>query len=336
VLLLLVYRPAEDSTSETNRIAKLPYFTEIRLTDLTPEQAEQWITIKASQLYGLEERPPAEFTSRLIERAEGNPFYIEETLNYIKDNDLSLREVESLADIDLPASLNSLVLTRIDQLPERPRSTLRIASVFGRSFKTPFLSGAHPDVVGENGISEELIELDRKGFIEVESEVDESYLFKHSVIQEVAYESLPFGMRHGLHRKIGEFIEATFQESLEEQIDLLAYHFFSGEAWLKALDYKLEAARQSLGKYANDDAIGAARYWEKSWASWVGTTTRWSSMDWRAPWLQARHRSREGGNLDWRSSAMRRPASTNGAASLSLRWSGWREAWLELRRARRQ
>jgi tetratricopeptide (TPR) repeat protein len=130
--------------------------------------------------------------------------------------------------------------------------------VLGRSFKTSFLSGAHPEAVNRERLDDELDELNRKGFVEIESEDQESYLFKHSVIQEVAYESLPFGLRHSLHRKIGEFIETTFEDSLDEQIDALAHHFFSGEDWSRALDYKLEAARHALDRYANEDAIGAA------------------------------------------------------------------------------
>ncbi len=259
VFLLLVYRLDDDYEDKRNKLADLSYFTEIQLTHLTHEQAEQWINIKASQLYGPDEHASAKFAERLIERADGNPFYIEETLNYLKDNQIPISEVESLDEINLPASLNSLVLSRIDQLAEHPRTTLRIASVFGRSFSAPYLAGTHAEGEAEEEIKSELLELRRKGFIDVESEEDETFLFRHNVIQEVAYESLPFKTRHSLHRTIGDYIESAFEDRLEGQIDLLAYHYFSGESWTKALDYKLDAANQAKVKYANEDVISAAQ-----------------------------------------------------------------------------
>ena len=259
ILVLLAHRPAADDVGRGSSATRWPHFTEIELTELAPQQAEQWIALKLAQLYGPDLRPPKAFVDRLLARAEGNPFYIEELLNYLKDHAISPQDGQALSELDLPASLDSLVLTRIDQLAERPRSALRVASVFGRTFQGGHLVGAYPALNGRHGIETELNELDRKGFIELEPESDDSYAFKHSVIQEVAYTSLSFGLRRILHGSIGEYIERIHADSLDQQIDLLAHHFFTGEAWPKGLEYKLQSARRAQREYANEAAIAAGR-----------------------------------------------------------------------------
>jgi tetratricopeptide (TPR) repeat protein len=258
VLVLLAYRPEAGGPGRGSPKVRWPHFTEIELSEFTPQQAEQWIALKLAQLYGPDLRPPEAFVDRLLARAEGNPFYIEELLNYLKDHAISPRDSQALSELDLPASLHSLVLTRIDKLGERPRSALRVASVFGRTFRGSQLVGAYPGLNGAHRIEAELYELDRKGFIELEPEADDSYTFKHSVIQEVAYGSLSFNLRRSLHGSIGDLIERTHADSLGQQIDLLAYHYFKGEAWPKGLDYKLQSARRAQREFANEAAIAAA------------------------------------------------------------------------------
>jgi class 3 adenylate cyclase/tetratricopeptide (TPR) repeat protein len=258
LLVLLAYRSEREGEAHQSLEAKWPNFTEIALTELGAEQAEDWISIKLRQLFGPDLRPPRAFVERLLTRAEGNPFYIEEVLNYLRDHAISPQDSEALSQLDLPASLHSLVLTRIDQLGERPRSALRVASVFGMMFRAGHLLGAYPELDGAHGIEAELNDLDRKGFIEPEFEAEDTYFFKHNVIQEVAYESLTFALRRNLHGSIGAFVERTYAETLDRVIDLLAYHYFRGEAWPKALDYNLETARRAQRAYANESAVAAA------------------------------------------------------------------------------
>lgn len=257
VLMLLAYRTADASEAGPHHLAKFSHFHEIRLTNLAERQAAEWIALKVGQLYGPNLRPPSAFVERLLGRAEGNPFYIEEVLNYLKDSGVSPEDSAAFSRLDLPASLHSLVLTRIDQLPEHPRSTLRVASVFGRSFKAGDLSGAYPQLTPDRSLQGELRELERKGFTQVGSTAQQSYLFRHGVIQEVAYESLSFDLRQRLHGSIGEYIERAYSQSLAQQTDLLAYHYFRGQVWPKALDYNLEAALRAKRGFANHAAIGA-------------------------------------------------------------------------------
>ena len=186
------------------------------------------------------------------------PSIIEQVLNYLKDHEILLNDSRALANVELPASLHSLVLSRIDELVEQPRSTLRAASVFGRSFVGPDLGGAHPALGSEPHVEDNLAELEQKGFTELETPADPSYIFKHGVIQEVAYESLSFKLRRNLHSSIGDFLLKKHSESLEGQIDLLAHHYYRGENWSKALNFNLESARKAQREFANSAAIAAA------------------------------------------------------------------------------
>ena len=252
--ILLAYRPAEEG-AQPQQLRTLAHFTEVELSDLPPEIAKEWISLKLSQLYGAGSKSSATFVERLIERAEGNPFYIEEVLNYLKDHEILPEDDKALQELELPASLHSLVLTRIDQLRERPRTTLKVASVVGRSFKAAELRGARPQLEEETNVRADLEVLDRKGFTELEVPVELAYLFKHSVTQEVAYESLPHGTRAGLHENFGQYLEMSYADSLDRHLDLLAYHFDRSRNEPKKREYLRKAGEAAQSNYANSAAI---------------------------------------------------------------------------------
>lgn len=259
VLMLLAGRSGGDDGLVEIPDARFPHQTRIELGPLEADHAEQWITLKIGQLYGADVSPPDAFVERLVTRSEGNPFYIEEVLNSLKDNAISPQDDEALSALELPASLHSLVLSRIDELTERPRKSLRVASVVGRSFEARHITGASPDLNGSRGIEAELVELNRKGFIQPVARSAAAYLFRQGVIQEVAYESLSYGLRRNLHVTFAEFMERAHAGELEGQTDLLAHHFFSGEAWPKALQYKVQSALKAQKAFGNQSAIRAAR-----------------------------------------------------------------------------
>ena len=84
-----------------------------------------------------------------------------------------------------------------------------------------------------------------------------AYIFKHAVIQDVAYQSLLMQRRKGLHRAVGEAIEDLYQDRLEEHAAELAYHFVRGEVWEKALAYSRQAGEQALAQSAHREAVGS-------------------------------------------------------------------------------
>lgn len=252
--IVLAYRPVDDE-QQSFPIKSLPNFTEIQLDVLADEQAAQWISLKINQLYGSEAKASDKFIARLIERAEGNPFYIEEVLNYLKDHGIPPSDEGRLAEVELPSSLHSLVLTRIDRLAERPRSVLRVASVVGRSFSAADIKGAYPGLDERQVTDADLAELERKGFAELEESTLAAFRFKHSVIQEVAYESLPHATRTELHGSYGRYLERNYPESLEQHVYRLAYHFDRSDLEPKKREYLNKAGQAAQSTYANGAAI---------------------------------------------------------------------------------
>ena len=131
--------------------------------------------------------------SRITNRAEGNPFYIEELLNYLHDRGIDPHDAQALQKLDLPTSLHSLILSRIDQLTESQKSTIKVASVIGRLFRAGMLWGVYPQLGNEQQIKIDLEILSQLDLTPLDSaEPELIYLFKNIVTQEVAYESLPY------------------------------------------------------------------------------------------------------------------------------------------------
>lgn len=262
VLIVTAYRPLElrqvAGTGETQgalRISRLPNFTEIRLTGFTPEQAEKLIALKLEQFFGSRFEVPADLVQRIMTRAEGNPFYIAELLNYLKDRGIDPHDAAALAQLDLPASLHRLILARVDQLTDSQRTTLRVASVVGRQFRAASLWGACPQCGEPERIMDDLNALSRLELTLLEDDPGLIYLFKHIITQEVAYESLSFALRSMLHNQIGEFLEQEYSAELEQHLDLLAFHFDRTENYPKRREYLQRAAESAQHNYANAAAI---------------------------------------------------------------------------------
>ena len=109
---------------------------------LTPVRIQRGDAVRAklAQLYPARGGAlPAGLVEALMRRAQGNPFYLEELLNYVRDRGLDPSDIQN---IELPDSLHTLILSRIDQLSEREKTTLRVASIIGRLFRAAWLAGA--------------------------------------------------------------------------------------------------------------------------------------------------------------------------------------------------
>jgi predicted ATPase/class 3 adenylate cyclase len=256
VMFILGYRSPDLQRSQAPRLSNLPHFTEIELKDFTAEESEQLIRLKLQQYLGEEATVPAEFAEMVIQRATGNPFYIEEILNYLQDLGIDPQNTEQLADLDLPTSIYSLILSRIDQLNEHQQITLKVASVIGRFFRAAMIWGVYPDLGELGGVEADLQALSAADLTALDTpEPEFVYLFKHVVTQEVAYESLPYATRSNLHEQIAFFIEANYANKLDQYLDLLALHFDRSENVPKKRHYLREAGEAAQSRYANAVAI---------------------------------------------------------------------------------
>jgi class 3 adenylate cyclase/tetratricopeptide (TPR) repeat protein len=245
VLVLLAGRPAGRFTRELG-VERLPHFSRIELEQLGPADAERLIRSRAEQIFGAASGALVELVRA---RAQGNPFYIGELIAYIHDEGVDPADPGALAGLELPDSLHSLILGRIDTLSEPPRRTLTCASVFGRVFRAPAWQGCYPEVgdVAPNIGTLCVVNL-------VAPEGESAYLFNHVVTQQVAYESLPFATRSELHERVGGYIEAT-ERPLEPHLHLLAHHYWLSHNAAKKVEYLWRAGDAAEAEYANTSAI---------------------------------------------------------------------------------
>ena len=188
----------------------------------------------------------------VVGRAGGNPLFLEELIRIVRATD-----VESLPD-----TLDAVAMREIDALAATPRRVLRLASVLGRSFERTLLvqllesegveTGADPL---EELQSQLVPEPTGKGILR----------FRHALLQEAAYQSLPFRQRLVLHRTVGETIERDSYE-VEGVAPLLAYHFLAAQDWERTWRYARMAARVAREAHALaeaaanlENAVGASR-----------------------------------------------------------------------------
>lgn len=260
VLMVVVYRPPEREHIHP-RVTRFAHFHEMRLTDFTPAEMQILIQLKLQFLYGSAVQISEKWFERLVQRAQGNPFYIEEMINLLRDREIDPTNAEALESFDLPDSLNSLIISRIDRLEEDAKITLKVASVIGRVFRASWLWGIYPQFKAPERVREQLDQLCGLDFTPLDKPAPElEYLFKHIVTREVAYESLALSTRRQLHEQAGRYIEQTYADQIERYLDLLAYHFGLSENRAKQREYFYRAGIAAQAVFANAAAIEYYRH----------------------------------------------------------------------------
>ncbi len=198
---------------------------------------------------------------KIINRAEGNPLYVEELVRMLLDRGGLVGTAgewrvtgEAAAVLhDVPSSLRGLMVTRFDCLPRELRRVLQRAAILGRSFPVrllqQLLAGAPIDTV------DALEELEAREFLEEEAfGLEKGYAFRHALIQEAIHSTLLKRDRQEMHREVAEAVEKGSFWPANERDEVLAYHYSeSGEA-AKAVPYLLGAAERSARRHANDVA----------------------------------------------------------------------------------
>ena len=252
VCFVLAYRPPQLARLKAPRLEALPNFTRIELSELTPAEAEQAIRAKLAQLYPARGGAvPFELVHKLMALSQGNPFYLEELLNFLHDRGLDPRDPADLNQIELPDSLHTLILSRIDRLSESEKTTLRVASIIGRLFHAAWLVGYYPELGELPRVKSDLEQLSILDITPLDTpEPELAYLFKHIVTHEVTYESLPFATRRRLHEQLAHYLEAQIAAGALHEAALLGalvYHYTHSDNLDKQREYLRkagEAARQ--------------------------------------------------------------------------------------------
>jgi class 3 adenylate cyclase/tetratricopeptide (TPR) repeat protein len=253
-LLALAHRPEESLALD---VADLPHHIDLRLEELSDDDSLRLL----DTLLPTTPQMPQQLKALILKNAQGNPLFIEAVAHSLIENYLTLDEESGayharadLATVEVPDSVNRVIMSRIDRLDESSRNVLKVASVIGQEFRYWLLSEIYPHRRGEGELRERLDQLSRREILEGPLP-DLLYLFRHILTREVAYESLLYADRRQLHRHIGQSIERQQAQRLNEYWEVLAYHFDLAEDWGKAMGYHLKAGRKAQEMYANEDAV---------------------------------------------------------------------------------
>jgi adenylate cyclase len=281
LLLLCLYRPErEHRCSHLATIAerKCPeQYTELRLRELTASQSRRLV----KGLLGGSD-PPASVRDLVLERARGNPFFIEEVVRSMIDGGGLRREGDGwrvraeVASPNVPQSIQSLIRSRVDRLAPELKGVLEGASVIGRLVRRRLLEHTLRQT---QDLDWGLWELEERAILYQERMVPEvEYSFQHVLTQETIYRSLPASRRAMLHQQVGEAIEALYQPALEAYHELLAHHYERSAADEKAVEYLLKAGEKARRAYLNAEATG---YFQRALARLEGTPLREAWKEWR-------------------------------------------------------
>ena len=219
--------------------------------ELLPLQTDQTETL-LNNLLGINDLPKP-VRDLIAEKADGNPFFIEEIIRSLIETKQIIQEgdhwkaVSDEAKIALPNTLRGVLSARIDRLAETPKHVLQNAAVIGRLFDLRILRR----LTGLNGgLDPQIRHLQDVSLIEA---LLGDYAFRHVLIQEATYEFILIKRRAELHRQIGEALEEIHQERIEEFAPLLAYHFYTaGDE--RSLKYDALAGEKAARLYANAEA----------------------------------------------------------------------------------
>jgi class 3 adenylate cyclase/tetratricopeptide (TPR) repeat protein len=235
-------------------------YTEIVLEPLDAAHAQELL----GNLLYVEDLPQS-VRQLILNKAEGNPFFVEEVIRALIDSGYIVREnshwraTREIVNVTIPDTLAGVLSARIDRLPENTKQVAQTAAVLGRIFAhralTTVCAAAPPperieDVEPHLGVLtyEELVR-------ERVSDPELEYIFKHALTQEAAYELLLIRRRKELHRRAGEVLERLYPERRGELASALAYHFRLGEEWQRAADYEMRAGEQAVKVFAMSEAL---------------------------------------------------------------------------------
>jgi predicted ATPase/class 3 adenylate cyclase len=252
VLLLVNYRP-----EYRHGWGSKTYYRQLRIDPLPPETAEELLQV----LLG-EDASLLALKRFLIERTEGNPFFLEESVRTLVETKIltgergNYRLTKPVDSNQMPVTVQTVLAARIDRLPPDEKRLLQSAAVVGKD--VPFALLQAVAELPEEDIRRSLARLQAAEFLYETSLFPESeYTFKHALTHEVSYGSVLQERRRFLHVRIVESIERLYPDRLVEQVELLAHHAVRGELWEKAVEYFHQAGKKAAARSANPEAIAS-------------------------------------------------------------------------------
>jgi class 3 adenylate cyclase/tetratricopeptide (TPR) repeat protein len=202
----------------------------------------------------------------VLEKAEGNPFFVEEVVRALVDTGVLVRDgpagswrlTTDIERIAIPSTIEGVIMARIDRLAEDVKGILKLAAVIGRQFLYRVLRAIAPTENPELDLC--LGELEKLELIRQKRRFPElEYIFKHALVQAASYESILVKRRRELHRNVAGAIERLFPDRLEEFYGILAYHYARAEDWEHAQHYLFRAGDQAGRIAADSEALSHYR-----------------------------------------------------------------------------
>jgi class 3 adenylate cyclase/tetratricopeptide (TPR) repeat protein len=243
LLLLVNYRPEYQHAWGSKT-----YYTQLRLDPLPPESAEEVLRALLGSDPSL--RPLKQV---LVERTEGNPFFLEESVRTLVEANVLIGErgayrlTTALPSIQVPATVQAVLAARIDRLPSEEKRLLQSAAVIGKDVPFALLQAIAED--SEPNLHDRLNHLQAAEFLyETNLFPELEYTFKHALTLEVAYQSLLREPRCALHERVLQALERQWAGREQEKIELLAHHAVRAERWDQAARYLYQAGEKAFAQ----------------------------------------------------------------------------------------
>ena len=197
---------------------------------------------------------PADLARAILERAGGNPFFLRELALAMRESGAASTPDRIQAVPPLPSTVQRLILTRMDALPQFTHRILSMTAVAGDQVEADVLQIALAETGDDAGLDEGMIQLEAKGFLYRRWD-QASYHFTHAVVREVVYERISAEMRPRAHLCVGRALERVYAGREGEVLERLAHHFDRSADRLGALRYCLRAAQRAAETWANTIAL---------------------------------------------------------------------------------
>ena len=257
VTFLLIHRSDPDHPAwpvvDRARRRFRPLFLEVEVQPLSDDEARQLAVAHAGADI------PDELAQRLVERAGGNPYFVDEAIHDLRERGALGRDADHAVpdpDASVPAALQEAVQARLDRIEGDARELIATAAVIGRTFSISLLERLMPRTRLMPALSElQWLQL----VVEEGSAVATEYRFRHGLVQEVAYSGLLDAHRRDLHRRVGEALLELYRDTPDRVLGLLARHFAEANDAERAIDYLIRAGDAARAVYAGEEAIASYR-----------------------------------------------------------------------------
>jgi class 3 adenylate cyclase/tetratricopeptide (TPR) repeat protein len=252
ILLAVNYRPEYE-----HAWARKTYYRQLRIDPLPAASADELL----ATLLGADASVTA-LRPLLIERTAGNPLFLEESVRSLVETRLLVGErgayrlTKAPDAVQVPATVQAILASRIDRLPAEQKRLLQAASVVGKD--VPFALLQAVAGLDTDALSGQLAQLQAGEFLyETSLFPDLEYTFKHALTHDVTYSSLLGDRRRQLHAAIVEALERLYAGRLNEQVERLAHHATRGELGGKAVQYLREAGAKAMAHSASRAAVAS-------------------------------------------------------------------------------